>query len=245
MLNFDYFRREPIDYQPKTAHAAMRAVEARLLPMEACVYQGTSTKPLNEEPIDLDDFDRILSRPNLDLKTNLLLVGTLTRLLGDADAEVALFAAESINTIENRYTSRIENLKQQLKRESSADVLRSLAQQYFELAQIHPGSIRNFYLRESFSFIKQLNKMKRMGQQDLILTVHVLLALGLADQAQKIITRLPNRENLTYLRLEMEVAFKRKDITTVQKLCDRIREKPGQLDEDSRAFLAYWFEDAY
>ena len=242
MLDFEYFRREPPEYHPKTAHAAMRAMEARVLPAEACVHLGTSAKPLNEEPFDLDDFDRILSRPNLDLKTNLLLVDTLTRLLDDPDAEVALFAAESINTIENRYTSRIEELKQQLQRQADPEILRTLARQYYELAQIHPGSIRNFYLRESFSYIKRLNRLKRMGKRDVILTVHILLALGLSGQAQKLIEQLPKREDLSYLRLEMEVAFKRKDTTTVQTLCDRLREESGQLDEDSRAFLSYWFE---
>jgi len=242
MLHFDYFRRSPKAYRPRTAHAAMRAAEAGLLPLEACVYLGTSTKPLDEEPIDLDDIEHILSRPHLDLETNLLLIRILTKLLRNSDAETALFAAESINGIENRYTKRIEALKGKLKEEASVDFLRSLAQQYYELAQMHPGSIRNFYLREAYGYIKKLNKLKPLGRQDVVLLVRLLLALGLTDQAKRIIDQLADREDPSYLPLEVEVAFKRKDIAGLQKLCDRLKAEPQHLDEDSQAFLSYWFE---
>jgi hypothetical protein len=213
MLHFDYFRRSPEAYHPRTARTAMRAVEANLLPVEACVYLGTSTKPLDEEPIDLDAIDRILSRPHLNLETNLLLIRILAKLLQNPDAEVALFAAESINMIENRYTKRIEALKDKIKEEASVDVYRSLAQQYYELAQMHPGSIRNFYLREAFGYIKKLNKLKCLGRQDVVLLVRLLLTLGLTDQAKRIIDQLTDREDLLYLLLE------------------------------SQAFLSYWFEE--
>jgi hypothetical protein len=242
MLDFDYFHHSPETYRPATANAAMRAAEAHLLPLEACVYLGTSLKPLDEEPLDLNAIERVLSRPNLDLDTNLLLIRILTKLLRNPDAEVALFAAESINVIETRYTKRIETLKAELKRGKDVEALRCLARQYYELAQIHPGSIRNFYLREAFGYIKALNKLKRLGKQDIVLMVRILLALGLTDQANRIIAQLPDREDIAYLRLEMEVAFKRKDITGVQKLADRLQAKGKELDEESRDFLAYWHE---
>jgi hypothetical protein len=242
MLDFDYFRGGTEAYQPRTANTALRAAEAHLVPIEACVYLGTSIKPLDEEPIDLAAIDHVLSRQHLDLDTNLLLMRILSKLLRNPDAEVALFAAESINMIETRYTERIETLKASLQEKMDAEVLRSLARQYYELAQIHPGSIRNFYLREAFGYIKTLNKLKRLGKQDVVLTVRILLALDLTDQARRIIDQLADRVDLLYLRLELEVAFKRKDITAVQKLCDRIKPQWERLDEESRAFLSYWVE---
>ena len=245
MLEFDYFRGATDAYRPRTANSALRAAEAHLLPIEACVYLGTSIKPLDEQPIDLDAIDQVLSRQQLDLDTNLLLMRILTKLLRDPDAEMALFAAESINMIENRYTKRIEQFKASLQEKTEARILRSLAQQYYELAQIHPGSIRNFYLRESFGYIKTLNKLKQLDKQDVVLTVRILLALDLTDQAMRIIDQLADRGDLTYLRLEMEVAFKRKDITGVQKLCDRLKPDWEKLDEQSQAFLSYWFEAAH
>jgi hypothetical protein len=245
MLEFDYFRGGTEAYRPRTANTALRAVEAHLLPIEACVYLGTSVKPLDEEPIDLDAVEHVLSRPHLDLDTNLLLMRILTKLLRNPDAEVALFAAESINVIETRYTKRIEALKASLQGKTDAKVLRSLARQYYELAQIHPGSIRNFYLREAFGYIKALNKLKRLGRQDVVLTVRILLALDLTAQAKRIINQLADRNDLSYQRLEMEVAFKQKDITGVQKLCDRLKTDWDQLDEESQAFLSYWFEGTH
>jgi hypothetical protein len=242
MLAFDYFRGSTESYHPRTANAALRAAEARLVPIEACVYLGTSVKPLDENPIDLDAIERMLSRPHLDLDTIRLLMRILNKLLRDPDAEVALFAAESISSIESRYTGRIETLKASLKEKPDDQVLRSLARQYYELAQINPGLIRNFYLREAFGYIKALNKMKRLGKQDVVLTVRILLALDLTDQAKRIIDQLADRDDLHYRRLEMEVAFKRKDITEVQRLCDRLKPDWEKLDEQSRAFLAYWVE---
>ena len=242
MLDFDYFHRSPEAYRPATANAAMRAAEVRLLPLEACVYLGTSMKPLDEEPVDLEAIERVLSRPNLDLDTNLLLIRILTKLLRNPDAEVALFAAESINVIETRYTKRIETLKAALKQRTDAEAMRRLAREYYELAQIHPGSIRNFYLREAFGYIKNLNKLKRLGKRDVVLMVRILLALGLTGQAERIIAQLPDRRDTAYLRLEMEVAFKRKDLTAIQQLADRLQARSGELDEQSRDFIAYWYE---
>jgi hypothetical protein len=245
MLEFDYFRGATDGYRPRTANAALRAAEAHLLPIEACVYLGTSIKPLDEEPIDFAAIEQVLSRPRLDLDTNLLLMRVLSKLLRNPDAEVALFAAESINVIETRYTKRIETLKASLQEKTDYKILRSLARLYYELAQIHPGSIRNFYLREAFGYIKALNKLKRLGRQDVVLTVRILLALDLTDQATRIIDQLADRNDLSYLRLEMEVAFKRKDITGVQKLCDRLKSDWEQLDEESQAFLSYWIEGTH
>lgn len=245
MLKFDYFRRTADAYRPRTANAAMRAVEANLLPIEACVYLGTSIKPLDEQPIDLNAIEQVLSRPQLDLDTILLLMRILTKLLRNPDAEVALFAAESISSIETRYTKRIEALKASVQEKPNDKVLRALARQFYELAQIHPGSIRNFYLREAFGYIKELNRLKRLGREDVVLTVRILLALGLTDQARRIIDQLADRDNPSYLRLEMEVAFKRRDITEVQKLCDRLQSDREQLDEPSQAFLTYWIEGTH
>jgi hypothetical protein len=242
MLDFDFFRSSAEAYRPRTANAALRAAEANLLPIEACVYLGTSIKPLDEEPVDLDSIEQVLSRQRLDLDTNLLLMRVLTRLLRNPDAEVALFAAESINMIETRYTKRIEELKSALADKKEDRVLRSLAQEYYELAQIHPGSIRNFYLREAFGYIKTLNKLKRLAKADVVLTVRILLALDLTEQARRIVDKLSDRSDLAYLRLEMEVAFKRKDITAVQGLCDRLKPDWERLDEESKAFLEYWLE---
>jgi hypothetical protein len=245
MSGFDYFRGAREIYRPRTANAALRAVEANLLPIEACVYLGTSIKPLDEQPIDLDAIEQVLSRPRLDLDTILLLMRILNKLLGNPNAEMAQFAAESISSIETRYTERIETLKATLQEQTDEEGLRSLARQYYELAQIHPGSIRNFYLREAFAYVKKLNKLKRLGKEDVVLMVRILLALGLTNQAKRIIDQLAERDDLQYRRLEMEVAFKRRDIIQVQRLCDRLKSHWEQLDEPSRAFLTYWYEGTH
>ena len=60
--------------------------------------------------------------------------------------------------------------------------------------------------------------------------------------AKRILDQLSDRSDLAYLRLEMEVAFKRRDITAVQELCDRVKSDWERLDGESKAFLTYWLE---
>ena len=112
---FDYLRERNIKFKPKTPRAAINAFAARILPIHAFVNMGTSVKPLDEEPYDLDNIERVLARENLDLQTNLLLMRLFERMVRNEDTEIALFAAESMNLIENRYNKNIEALKAKIK----------------------------------------------------------------------------------------------------------------------------------
>jgi hypothetical protein len=241
--SFDLFRRSQDMYHPRTARAALLAAKANLVPLAACVYLGTSVKPIDEEPIDLDDLEHLLSRKNLDLETNLLLMRVLTKMLRDPDAEVALFAAESINTIENRYTKRIEELKGKLKQGEDAALMRQLASLYYELAQMHPTSIRNFYLREAYGYFKRLNSLKQMKKTDVALLVRLLLLLKLTDQAKRIIDQLADRDDPFYLILEAELEFQRGNILRVHELCEQIKSGSQRLDQATRLFVNYWLEE--
>ena len=111
MEGFTYFKTVRESFIPKTPDAALKAMEAGLQPGEAFIYRGTSIKPLDDEPLDLDEIARVVEREDLDIQTNLLLMRIFEKLVKSQDAELALFAAESINAIENRYNSSIETLK--------------------------------------------------------------------------------------------------------------------------------------
>jgi len=98
---------------PRT-RGALKAFEEGFAPIEAFIYKSTSSKPIDEQPYDLDEIERILSRPNLDFRTNVVLMEFLKNLIHHEDQELALFAAESINVIENRYNTRISSLKKEI-----------------------------------------------------------------------------------------------------------------------------------
>ena len=102
MNGFEYLRIANRFFNPKTPRAALRAIEEDLLPDVAFLYKANSVSPLYEN-IDhieeiLPEIERILSSEQNELATNLLLMRIFEQLLKHKDQEIALFAAESINT---------------------------------------------------------------------------------------------------------------------------------------------------
>jgi len=249
---FDYFRKAGEGYRPLSSRAALKAVEEGLLPPEAFLFLGTSAKPLDDEPLDLGDIERILAREDLDLQTNRLLLRLFQKLLASQDPELALFAAESVNLIENRYNSRIAALRRELEQEGSPPVeqalpaLRELARLLYELAQLTPLALGRFYLREAYTALQRLNRSGGLRKQDGELLVRVLLALRLYDQAAGILRQLRRRLRRldpALLLLEAEVQFYRRDFLRVRQLLQELRDpKAAPADEVGSRLVDYWLE---
>lgn len=248
MNGFDYVRDAHHYYLPRTPRAALKAMEEGLLPAEAYVYKATSVKPLNEEPVDVPEVERILSRENNDLETNLLLVSILDRLLGNQDPEVALFAAESINAIENRYNARIQAYKEQLSGDDPASARRGLARQFYELARINDErpAIRRFYLTEGYGYLKDLYRNARFTRADLELAVEVLLSLGLPDRARFILERIegPIRDDPDVLLLRARVEFHAKEFTRVSSILEYMKRRAPWVKAREQEILKLW-SDAF
>jgi hypothetical protein len=237
---FSYFRRTGERYLPATARAALRALGSDLLPPEPFLFLGTSVRPLDEEPVALEELERILARKNLDVETNLLLMRVFRRLLASTDPEIALFAAESINRIEGRYTDRIDELKSRWEEGGEKGALRDLAAAYYHLAQLYPPSIRSFYLHEAFDCIKRLRADRGLTRRDARLLVRILLDLGLSGQALAVLKRLDHREDPSFLLLEAEVEFQRRNLPRVRELCIRLRAAQEMLGEEVRRAVDIW-----
>ncbi len=87
MLSFRHFRERTPRFQPRTPAAAMRAVGAGFAEVEELVYQGTGVRPLIEEPYDLMELQRVLTRSGLDLEMCLVLAQIFGRMLHDPEPE--------------------------------------------------------------------------------------------------------------------------------------------------------------
>ncbi len=240
---FDYFRRGSDGFAPRTANKALLALAAGLAPPEAYIHLAASARPLDEEPIDLDEIEGALSREDLDLETNRMLVRLLNRLVRSHDQEMALFAAESINLIEGRYNRRIEELKRRLEAKEDPEDLRRLARQLYELAQLQPGSIRTYHLNECYKHLARLGRLEGLRSVDAALLVRVLLDLKQLDRAASILSRLAGNEDPTFLVLEAELEFRRRDFFKVLSLCTRLYGRQEELQERDRAMLEYWLGD--
>jgi tetratricopeptide (TPR) repeat protein len=242
MLGFDYFRIINDTYKPKTPHAAIRAVEAGILPLEAYISRGTSVKSLAEEPYDLDEIDRVLSRENLDLEMNLLLMRVFNLMIRNPDQEIALFAAESINLIESRYNRSIEALKHKLEEREDSDTLMELARTYFEFSQVfqHVTSIKNFYLREAYSYIQRLPDTVAPKREYVRIIVIIFTELELYEQALLALEQFGNAEESWTLLLKAEIEFKRRNFHEIFRICSWLLQREDQLSREDKAIISYW-----
>lgn len=242
MAGFDFFRTAGGRYSPRTTNAALRAFDARVLPVEGYLYTATSVRPLDEAPYDIDYIERVLGRENLDRESNLLLVKILRHLLVSPEQEVALFAAEGMNLIENRYAKKIEALREQLSDPPEEDHLRELSALYAELSALYlPGSsLRGFYLREAYRLLATLRDRTALDTGDTVRLTRVLIDLGLFDQAAAVLRDQPAEARGRLLLLEAEIEFKRRHYARVWEICRELEATGDAIDPDERSVIDYW-----
>ena len=239
---FTYLRRRYEYFQPKTPKAALRAVAQGAAPPSAFVYRATSVKPLYEEPFDLEEIQRILSRQDIDLETLLLVIRILEQLILARDSETALFAAESLNEIENRFTERIDALRNELESGGGPDSRRDLGKNLFQLAQVSRGrqTLKNFYLREAFGCFNRLTRDEKAEQEDFIYLVRICMELKLFAQAETILEKAEQLFGVVgdIRLLKAENEFYRKNFTEVIEMCRAC--DLGGLSADQYAIIDFW-----
>jgi hypothetical protein len=223
VAGFDFFRSRRTGYLPRTPAAALKAVGTGTVPAEQFVYASASAKPLDEEPFDLEEIERVLARPLLDLPSAVLLKRVLSKLIGSREQEVALFGAEGINALESRALTRIEKLKTRLKIQEDPDSRRKLAREYYEMAELQAGSesVRAFYLREAFSSLCGEGGQV-LSRADLPLAVDILVARRMLDQARQVLDGFSGDADVEIRLMSARVAFHRRDYRAVAEICRRL-----------------------
>lgn len=246
MKSFDYLRRGNLYYQPKTPQTALRAAELGVLPREAFIYMSSSVKPLYKEPFDLRELERVLFRENNDLETNLLLMQIFQVLIKNPDPEIALFGAECINTLESRYTSKIDHYKKKLEENWSAEEVREAASLYYDFALLNRDkTICNYYLKEAYSLIKEISRRITLNREDGIFIIRVLLKLNLPNQALSILFNLKENfgEDCELLFLEGEIHYLRRDFNRIFRTFKKMERNRNKLDLDQRGAYSFWMGD--
>lgn len=226
MDSFDYFRHARMIKTPRTPASALHGVEDGILPPETYIYRATSIKPLFEAPVELEEIDRILAYPWIDIETVLLITNILNNLIINPDKEIALFAAESMGAIERRYTQRIEGLKKKFRKTRNPMICRYLARLYFNLARLNgrEEAIQKFYLRESYTWLRKIKRFRKSTKKEIILTLRVLLELRLYTQAEAVFKRLKEKQkdpDIQYLWAATE--FYKKNYPGVIERCSLMR----------------------
>jgi hypothetical protein len=227
MIGYEYVRAMRSLYNPRTPKAALVAVEAGILPVEAVVYKASSVKPLFEEPYDLDELERVLAQRDLSFGDAMMLAEIFVAMTLEADKERALFAAESMTSLENRWARKVEDLRPGYKQgdEDGAPAFAgafALARALYEQAMIAGRSapIRNFYLLEAYYILLQMPEAGS-GGPSFGLLIRCLLRLGLLDQAEsEVSAELALREDGELVALAVEIAYLKRDVQRIRELLE-------------------------
>jgi tetratricopeptide (TPR) repeat protein len=75
---------------------------------------ATSLRPLADEAQNIDEITRLLSQQKLTTNPNLHSVTILRNLIKSQNPEIALYAAEGLNSIENTFIEKIQRIKDRL-----------------------------------------------------------------------------------------------------------------------------------
>ena len=232
-------------FLPKTQAQALMALSEGIIHESFYMYKAVNVHPVFEEPWDLDEIERLLAKPDLDVETTILLMTIFQRLIKQEDKELALFAAESINAVEQRRMRKIQVLRKKLEEARQAreenkfgcedklpPIARALASEYRNLGRICFAQpvLRIFYIEEALSVLKRQELTCSPDDQDLELLVELLLDLGRNDEACILVGTLTGEypENKAYRFLAAKTAYARRQF---RNILDNLDE-----NEELRAF---------
>ncbi|MDA3812553.1 MAG: hypothetical protein PF518_19720 [Spirochaetaceae bacterium] len=248
MDEYAFFREKSDQFIPKTPVAALRAYEHNFVPISVFINKSNSTKPLDEEPYDIEEIERLLSRKNLELQTNIILIEIFEKLIFSDDQEIALFAAESINIIENRYNKEIQLLKEQVGddieegKEEDLEKLSKLGNLFYELAILNRqrDSIKKFFMKESYFYYSKIRKLRKLTDSELNIVIRILLELKLYYNAIEVLEKSHKEKNAFYLLLLAEIEFAKKEYIKVKGICVELIEHIDELTEKDFVMISYW-----
>jgi hypothetical protein len=244
---YEYIRAMRSLYNPRTPRAALVAAGAGILPVDAVVYKASSVKPLFEEPYDLDELERVLAQRDLPFPDAMMLSEIFVAMTRESDKERALFAAESLTTLENRWARKVEALRPSFSPDDAdGEPAYALARGLYEQALIagRDAIIRNYYLLEAYYILCQ-RPDSGSGGPAFRLLVRCLMLMGLLDQAEYEIEEETeasdrSRGDGELLALAVEIAYLRKDVARIRDLLRGRDLGALGLGEELRSLLASW-----
>lgn len=237
---YKYFLQKNGSFIPRTPNSALAGIKKGLLPIESFVslslflYSPFGTpgklKTLSDrqEHQRLQELERILSKKNINLETEVLLIYTLNKLVEHHNPEIALFAAESINSIENRYNKRIYELKESIKIKAKKEEVKDIIRLLYNYGYINRGKddIQLFYYNESLSYFKYIENDKK----DItlyILKIRMLNNLKEYNLSREVVNNL--NEDIVFkwerLLIVMEIEFEARNFDKIYTLVKDIDEK--------------------
>jgi hypothetical protein len=237
MKDFRKLLESKTGFIPRTQAQALRGYAEGILNPEYYVYRAVNIHPILEEPWDMNEMDRLLAKRDLDIDTASLLMTVFERMIKHRDKELALFAAESINALEQRYLTKVQALKKKLVEQVSVDTLRKIIGEYRTMARLFVTRpvLGPFYLAEARRFHEQHADILVDPDLDLAVYIETLLDSRDLKKAGTILGRCLEHnhanQKLRYLSAKYAYLGRRiKDVVHSLELLHEIQDNQEYLD---------------
>lgn len=220
---YNYFLNKEKWFPAKTPNSAITGIKKGVLPKESFIslslflYSPFETpgklKILSEkeELQRIHELERILSKKKMDLETEVMLLYTLNKLVEHNNPEIALFAAESINSIENRYNKKIYNLKEISSNSLGYEELHDLITILYHYGYINAGKIdiQLYYFNEALKYFSRLNKSS-IDISLHIINIKILIELNEFNKARSALDNIHKKDIQEWQKvlLLLEIEFK-------------------------------------
>jgi hypothetical protein len=196
---YEYFTNPRGGFAPQTQMSALLGVEQGLIPPSQFIQKAVNVKPIFEKPYDFSEFDRILAKKRLSLESVLQLTEVFEELILHEDPEIALYGAESLNSLELRYNRVIQRCKDRLNKAFHAPAVRDLVPALYEMGMMNlkRPMLKKFYLQEALGYLEEYwSQLKpiTLGDIDLLVTLH--LEAGTPYQVLTILEKIIAKKSL-------------------------------------------------
>ncbi len=245
---FDFYRtaEEKDRYMPRTQRGLRKAFSEGLTGIEFYIEMATSLRPLVDEAQDIDDVTRLFSQQKLSQRPTPHSVKILRGMIRDPNPEIALYAAEGLNAIENSYIEKIQKVKERLSRGKGAEevLLYNLGILYLRFVKLLEGQglIRNFYLQESLQYLEKANRLNGGNPRILRPIGEVYMLLEEYNKALRIFRYLftedgNDRESLMMIA---QCYFYSGEYEKIRDIFIRHGDMPEDLDEATGMIVYQW-----
>lgn len=247
-----YLNRESY-FNPRTPNAAIRGIKQGLLPKESYISSSLFLySPFNttrddmilsdkEELQRIQELERILAKKELSIEMEIQLITTLDRLVDHKNSEIALFAAESINSLESRYNKIIYELKESITLEDLKIDRITLIKTLYKYGVINQEKtdIKEYYFHELLEIIDDRVK----EDIDIIrILISVLEDLKMFQEASELLKSIKSEilDQCELKKMEMSLAFSKGDFNSIFTIIERC--ESDELPEYCREELTFWKE---
>lgn len=217
---YSFFKRIKTYYNPRTPNSAFIGVMKGSIPKEFYIYKNNFLyTPFDKISVDDDyyefnrikELERLLAKDERDLELEVQLLDTLEQLALHNNPEIALFAAESINSIENSYNKEIFEIKNNNENAFSLDNIKKIVRLNYEYGYINrrKSEIKRFYYNEALEYLNLLEKYNYINRELLIYKIDLYNYFKEFDKSRKLLKEYS--DVLSYdlqINLKCEIEFK-------------------------------------